>query len=91
MIGTPNTSIKTASLFADVEDRSGQGAISDDRFSRDKQTKFAEKVQALNRARLQERPFPILHEFKNVQIQPGGEVSGRSYQLYSTSTKLGPF
>ena len=83
VIGTPNTSIKTASLFADVEDRSGQGAISDDRFSRDKQTKFAEKVQVLNRARLQEKPHPILHEFKEVQIQPGGEVCGRPSQLYS--------
>ncbi|KAL8753507.1 MAG: hypothetical protein Q9199_004996, partial [Rusavskia elegans] len=78
VIGTPNTGYKTASLFTDVEDRSGQGAVSDDRFSRDKQTKFAEKVQALNRARLQERPHPVLHEFKEVQMQPGGESP---YQL----------
>ncbi|KAL8806945.1 MAG: hypothetical protein Q9200_004862 [Gallowayella weberi] len=74
VIGTPNTGYKTASMFADVEDKSGQGAVSDDRFSRDKQTKFAEKVQALNRARLQESPYPILHEFKDVQMQPGGEL-----------------
>ncbi|KAI4232000.1 MAG: hypothetical protein LQ349_005254 [Xanthoria aureola] len=78
VIGTPDMGHKTASLFADVEDRSGQGAVSDDRFSRDKQTKFAEKVQALNRARLQETPHPILHEFKEVQMQPGGESP---YQL----------
>ncbi|KAL8994163.1 MAG: hypothetical protein Q9169_005794 [Polycauliona sp. 2 TL-2023] len=78
VIGTPNTSLQTGSLFADVEDRSGQGAISDDRFSRDKQNKYAEKVQALNRARLQERPHPVLHEFKDVQLQPGGESP---YQL----------
>ncbi|KAL8834578.1 MAG: hypothetical protein Q9176_007397 [Flavoplaca citrina] len=82
VIGTPNTSIKTASLFADVEDRSGQGAISDDRFSRDKQTKFAEKVQVLNRARLQEKPHPILHEFKEVQIQPGGESPSQLIDAY---------
>ncbi|KAL8643684.1 MAG: hypothetical protein Q9226_008189, partial [Calogaya cf. arnoldii] len=78
VIGTTNTGYKTGSLFTDVEDRSGQGAVSDDRFSRDKQAKFAEKVQALNRARLQERPHPILHEFKEVQLQPGGESP---YQL----------
>ncbi|KAL8682814.1 MAG: hypothetical protein Q9186_001143 [Xanthomendoza sp. 1 TL-2023] len=82
VIGTPNTGFKTATLFADVEDRSRQGAISDDRFSRDKQTKFAERVQALNRARLQERSYPILHEFKGVQMQPGGESPSQLIDAY---------
>ncbi|KAL8790451.1 MAG: hypothetical protein Q9213_000603 [Squamulea squamosa] len=82
VIGTPNTGSKTASLFADVEDRSGQGAVSDDRFSRDKQIKFAEKVQALNRARLQERAYPLLHEFKDVQLQPGGESPSQLIDAY---------
>ena len=75
VIGTPNGDTKGASVFSDVEDRNGQGAVSEDRFSRDKQTKFAVKVQALNRTRLQERPYPIFNEFKDVQMQPGGEVS----------------
>lgn len=74
VIGTPNNGHKTASLFTDVEDRSGQGLVAEDRFSREKQGKFAEKVQALNRARLQEKPYPIFHELRNVQMQPGGEV-----------------
>ncbi|KAL8916765.1 MAG: hypothetical protein Q9172_006131, partial [Xanthocarpia lactea] len=82
VIGTPNTAYKTASLFADVEDRSDQGAVSDDRFSREKQTKFAEKVQALNRERLQERPYRILHEFKAVQLQPGGESPSQLIDAY---------
>ncbi len=74
VIGTPNGAHKTASLFTDVEDRSGQGPVAEDRFSREKQGKFGEKVQALNRARLQEKPYPIFHELRNVQMQPGGEV-----------------
>lgn len=74
VIGTPNAAHKSGSLFTDVEDRSGQGPVSGDRFSREKQGKFAEKVQALNRARLQEKPYPIFHELRNVQMQPGGEV-----------------
>ncbi|KAL8804768.1 MAG: hypothetical protein Q9182_002360 [Xanthomendoza sp. 2 TL-2023] len=82
VIGTPNTGYKTASMFADVDDKSGQGAVSDDRFSRDKQTKFAEKVQALNRARLQESSYPILHEFKDVQTQPGGESPSQLIDAY---------
>ena len=74
VIGTPDPGHRSASLFTDVEDKSGQGAVPEDRFSRDKQGKFAEKVQALNRTRLQEKTYPIFHEFKNVQTQPGGEV-----------------
>lgn len=74
VIGTSNAGHKSGSLFTDVEDKTSQGPLSEDRFSRDKQGKFAEKVQALNRARLQEKPYPILHKLRNVQMQPGSEV-----------------
>lgn len=74
VIGAPNLGLNSQSLFTDVEDRSGQGSVAEDRFSRDKQGRFAEKVQNLNRTRLQEKPYPIFHEFKEVQMQPGGEV-----------------
>jgi nuclear pore complex protein Nup93 len=41
----------------------------DDRYTREKESKFAEKVQELNAARLQRRPFPILQEFAHVEAQ----------------------
>ncbi|KAL8937780.1 MAG: hypothetical protein Q9216_004258, partial [Gyalolechia sp. 2 TL-2023] len=82
VIGAPNPGLHTPSLFTDIEDRSGQGPVSEDRFSRDKQGRFADKVQALNRARLQERPFSILHEFKDVQMQPGGESPAQLVDAY---------
>ncbi|KAL8690728.1 MAG: hypothetical protein Q9218_003895, partial [Villophora microphyllina] len=88
VIGTPNGGQQTASLFADVEDKSGQGAVSDDRFSRDKQTKFAVKVQALNRARLQEKPYPVFHEFKDVQMQPGGESPSQLVDAYKALIEI---
>ena len=76
VIGTPGTGAGNATLFADVADKSGAGPMAQqDRFLREKQNNFATKVQALNRARLDENPYPVLQEFKGVESQPGGEVS----------------
>ncbi|KAL8867723.1 MAG: hypothetical protein Q9174_005474, partial [Haloplaca sp. 1 TL-2023] len=88
VIGTPDDDAKGASVFSDVEDRNGQGAVSEDRFSRDKQTKFAVKVQALNRTRLEEKPYPIFHEFKDVQLQPGGESSSQLVDAYKALIEI---
>ncbi|KAL9591304.1 MAG: hypothetical protein Q9179_007859 [Wetmoreana sp. 5 TL-2023] len=88
VIGTPNGGSKGASVFSDVEDRSGQVAVSEDRFSRDKQGKFAAKVQALNRARLQEIHYPILHEFMDVQMQPGGESPSQLIESYKALIEI---
>ncbi|KAI4093670.1 MAG: hypothetical protein LQ344_002735 [Seirophora lacunosa] len=82
VIGTPNAGHRSASLFTDVEDRSGQTPVSEDRFSREKQARFAEKIQALNRARLQGKSYPIFHELRNVQVQPGGESPSQLADAY---------
>ena len=54
-------------LFADVEKSMEANGIMapgpNDRFQRERQNRFAEKVQNLNEARLQKRCYPILHEF----------------------------
>lgn len=75
VIGTPGVGSGNATLFADVAEKNAAAAptVQDDRFLRDKQRKFAEKVQNLNRARLDENPYPVLQEFKNVETQAGGE------------------
>lgn len=76
VIGTPGVGSDNASVFRDVADKSSQGsAVQDDRFLREKQSKFAEKVQRMNEARLQELANPVLHEFADVEGQPGGDVS----------------
>lgn len=75
VIGTPGVGSGNATLFADVADKSGTGPGSqDDRSLRERQGKFAEKVQRLNEARLQERAYPVLQEFADVEGQPGGDV-----------------
>lgn len=43
----------------------------EDRFQRDKQEKYAEKVQELNQARNQDLCYPILHKFSEVEEQAG--------------------
>jgi len=74
VIGTPGVGSGNATLFADVAEMNGTGpAIQDDRFLRERQRKFADKVQALNRARLEDSPYQVLQEFKSVECQPGGE------------------
>ena len=76
VIGTPGVGSRNATLFADVAEKNALApAVQDDRWVREKQRKFAEKVQMLNAARLDEKSYPVLQEFKGVENQPGGEVS----------------
>lgn len=57
-------------VFTDVEEKmqaSGVTAIGpQDRFQRDKESRYAEKVQNLNSARLQKVPYPVCAEFADV-------------------------
>lgn len=45
----------------------------DDRFLREKESRFADKVQMLNEARLHGRSFPILREFAALEAESGGD------------------
>ena len=84
VIGAPGVGPGNASLFADIAEKIAPApAVQDDRFMRDKQRKFAEKVQMLNRARLAETPFAVLQELKSVESQPGGEVRTRAFRTLS--------
>lgn len=84
VIGTPGVDSANATLFADVAEKTPTGPSAlDDRFLREKQRRFAEKVQGLNRYRLQkarvrdarlQESYPVLMEFSGVEYQVGGEV-----------------
>lgn len=82
VIGSPaNTG--HAPLFADVAEKAGASpAPPIDRFTREKEAKFAEKVQNLNQKRLQRSPFPLLREFSDVESQQLGEVSQQCRNLH---------
>ena len=85
VIGAPGVGSANATLFADVAEKDGTVSTGpDDRYLREKQRKYADKVQALNQARLrrarlrdrgrqQEPSFPVLQEFLSIENQPGGD------------------
>lgn len=84
VIGTPGVGSGNATLFADVSEKTSPApAVQDDRFIREKQRKFAEKVQMLNRARLDESSYAVLQELRGIESQPGGEVSARAFGVPS--------
>lgn len=78
VIGSPRSSrLNGSQLFADpVERNEGtSNQSSDTHFLREKMGYFAEKVQHLNATRLEEKFFPIFHEFVQVEEHAGGDVS----------------
>ena len=76
VIGSPGRAgAGQTTLFADVGEKNGgisQAGV-DDRFLREKEAKFADRVQLLNELRLQDRVYPVLQEFGNVEAQAGGD------------------
>ncbi|KAG6038213.1 nuclear pore complex subunit [Claviceps citrina] len=73
VIGTPSRiGTHHQSDFADVDGSADPGSLksrgaAEDRVLRERQTKLAEKVRALNAARLMKRPYPILAELGEVE------------------------
>ncbi|KAF2733090.1 NIC-domain-containing protein [Polyplosphaeria fusca] len=57
---------------------------SEDRFTRDKQERFMEKVKELNLSRQTEQPYPILHAFKGVETDSGTDNTNHFINAYST-------
>lgn len=75
VIGTTGLKDSKASPFVDTAEKNGATPkVADSRIVPAKQAKFADAVQRLNRERLRESIYPVLHEFSNVESQPGDEV-----------------
>ena len=74
VIGTPTKSPGKATLFADQIESPASRYGPDVTYSGEKQRKYAEKTRGLNQSRLQEKAYPVLHEYLSVESQYGGEV-----------------
>ena len=76
VIGSPGDGAASSQLFTDPMTRSDCATVQspDTRLLREKIGSFAVKVQQLNEARLQEKPYPILHEFADTERLAGGDV-----------------
>lgn len=98
VIGTPGKGPSNPTLFADVSEKGGVAPPAlDDRFLREKQRKYADKVQSLNKARLQryhsrdqrnQTPFPLLSDFQSVENQPGGDSQKQLIDAYSALIQI---
>lgn len=88
VIGTPSKIGSHQTEFTDMEDKSGKptsmrgGASMDDRFVREKQRKLADKIRELNRHRLEQRPFPLLHELSVVQASSNDRHADQVVEAY---------
>ncbi|CAI7583818.1 unnamed protein product [Penicillium pancosmium] len=84
VIGTPGAGLASRQLFEDPAERSeGLTAPSANmRFSREKMSNYAEKVQHLNNVRLQDQTYPILHQFSEVELQSGGDIPHQIFDAY---------
>lgn len=77
VIGVPSTRTASHRFFDAPMERSDASSTqsSDLHFLREKMSRYADKVQLLNSARLQAHTFPVLHEFSEVESHVGGDVS----------------
>ncbi|KAK2624323.1 hypothetical protein QTJ16_006273 [Diplocarpon rosae] len=79
-------------LFADVEKEMEANGVSTsglhDRFQRDKQNKYAEKVQLLNHARLAKYPFPLAKEFADVVDMAGDQHGPDLVKAYKSLVEI---
>ncbi|KAK2748205.1 hypothetical protein FQN55_004481 [Onygenales sp. PD_40] len=85
VIGSPSVNGRGSQAFGDSFIRNEAGAgiqTTDSHFLREKIKYFAGKVQTLNEARLQERVFPILHEFAEIETLAGGDVPRQLIEAY---------
>ena len=90
MIGTPGLGASTATFFG--EDATNvPGALSkgqNERFLRDKERFFIQKVEQLNQARLQDKTYPILQEFGQVEASAGGDSPHQLVDAYETLREI---
>lgn len=78
VLGSPPSGHSTrAASSQDLAEKPGATAqpVPEDRFLRDKQEKYMDRVKELNISRLKETLYPVLHKFSEVEVQSGIDVS----------------
>lgn len=85
VIGTPGPRGARQSTFDDVAERlpaDGMRPAPEDRIQRIKQEKYAGKVKDLNVARLQEKVFPVMQRFADIEAEPSNEDTSMLVNAY---------
>ncbi|KAI1945710.1 nuclear pore complex subunit [Ophidiomyces ophidiicola] len=79
VIGSTIASTETAPIFSPLGSTTQPA---DTRFLREKMGHFATKVQQFNKARMQDKAFPILHEFSNIEKLAISDVPRQLFEAY---------
>ncbi|KAI7225559.1 NIC-domain-containing protein, partial [Hortaea werneckii] len=91
IIGTPGPKAARQSVFGDVAEKlpaDGMRPAPEDRVQRVKQEKYAGKVMDLNVARLQEKVYPILHRFSEVENEPSNDDTSMLINAYKALVQI---
>ncbi|KAK5169380.1 nuclear pore complex subunit [Saxophila tyrrhenica] len=91
IIGTPGPNGVRKSVFGDVADKmpvEGIRPAPEDRGMRLKQEKYIERVKELNVARLQQKAYPILHKFSEVEAEPSNDDTSMLVHAYKALMKM---
>lgn len=91
LIGNPGMGTSTMSFFGEDGNANSAGALSkgqNERYLRDKERLFLQKVEQLNQARLKEKGYLILQEFQQVESTAGGESPRQLVDAYQALQEI---
>ncbi|KAI1117418.1 Nup93/Nic96-domain-containing protein [Nemania sp. NC0429] len=94
VIGAPSKIGLHQPEFKDVESAAAgptaapNGSSIDDRFAREKQGKLAERIRDLNLARIEKKPYPILHELAEVESKTGDRHAQQLVDAYRAAISI---
>ncbi|QIW96103.1 hypothetical protein AMS68_001621 [Peltaster fructicola] len=92
VIGAPGFKGARQSQFADIAERMPASdnfrTAPEDRVSRIRQEKYADRVKELNVARIQEAPFPVLKHFADVESDQPDENTAMLLNAYRALVKI---
>ncbi|KAK3049444.1 nuclear pore complex subunit [Extremus antarcticus] len=91
IIGTPGPNGVRKSVFGDVAEKmpvEGMRPAPEERGMRMKQEKYIERVKELNVARLQEKAYPLLHKFSEVEGEPSNDDTSMLVHAYKALMKI---
>lgn len=91
VIGTPGPMAARRSVFGDIAEKQpadGVRTASDDRVLRMKQEHYSDRVKDLNVARLQEKVYPMLKRFAEVEAEPSNDDNTMLVNAYKALVRI---
>ena len=91
VIGTPGPRGMRTSVFGDVAEKmpvDGIRPAPEDRVLRLKQEKYAERVKDLNVARMNEKVYPLLHKFSEIEAEPSNDDTSMLVNAYKALVRI---